>query len=225
MAVIFCDLQRMTKGHDISFTCFLNYWSTCCDLLVQTGPGRSSSLVDPHSFTGAMVKYLQFTHALAVVAVFAVSCGLGAVCRIGNSPLISGCNQHCVSGSRHLHQLLQCQRSSEAAVEAGQLSVFTAEILWHNNYISCLLDDVFELCVFGTLRCGGCPLSGLSTPLLKPRRLRVSARLMLSQQPTGCAVAISYLPSLSTTLICLCMLPGLNLAPDQTQPTESCPSL
>lgn len=118
----------MTQRHGVSFTCFLNNLSTCCDLLVQTGPGRSSSLVDPHSFTGAMVMYLQFMHALAVAAVFPVSCGLGAVCRIGNSPLISGCNQHCVSGSRHLHQLLQCQRSSEAAVAAGQLSVFTAEI-------------------------------------------------------------------------------------------------
>lgn len=45
-------------------------------VLAQTGPGRSSSLVDPHSFTGAMVEYRQFTYALSSLVLLVQSAEL-----------------------------------------------------------------------------------------------------------------------------------------------------
>lgn len=161
-----------------------------------------------------------------------VSCDLGAVCRIGNCPLIFTCNQLCLSGSRHLHQLQQCQRSSQAAawVEAAFSfhckNVCCTIASWHNHSTGCVACLVcVSFCILGMLLYGGCPLAGLSTLLFQPWRLCVSARLMLSQQPTGCAVAVRYLPSLSTALIFLCTMFGLNSAPDQTQPIDSRRSL
>lgn len=60
--------------------------SSLCVLPVQTGPGGISSSGDPHSFTGAMVKYPGFIHVPDGDC--RVFCGPGAFCRIGNSPLI-----------------------------------------------------------------------------------------------------------------------------------------
>lgn len=63
--------------------------------------------------------------------------------------------------------------------------------------------------VWGVLY-GGCPLPGLSSLLLRPWWLTLSAQVTLSQQPVWCAVGVSYPSSRWTTLIFLCMLLGLN---------------
>lgn len=87
----------------------------------------------------------------------------------------------------------------------------------------CVCVDFFF--VLGLLLCGSCPLAGLSTLLLQLWRRCISARLMLSQHPTGCAATVCYLRYLSTTLICLCTMLRLNSDLDQTQAIDSCRSI
>lgn len=120
------------------FLLFQNHSSTLL-FLAQISPGRSSLLVDPHSFAVTMVQYFVFSAFSSAICVF---CALAAFCSIGNSGLILKLITFAYQEAEATH----CQRSTEAAVSANLqfffVLFFFITATWHDRWTLCVYTRV-----------------------------------------------------------------------------------